>query len=84
MSTPPAILIVGGGPSGLIAALTLRRNVIPIRIIDRREGFHGAIRGTSIQPRTLEVLESLGVLEDVLSISTPPYMMALHGVGKEI
>ena len=38
----------------------------------------------NFQPRTLEVLESLGVLEDVMSISTPPYLMAVHGVGKEI
>ncbi|ETW78092.1 hypothetical protein HETIRDRAFT_325575, partial [Heterobasidion irregulare TC 32-1] len=75
---------VGGGPAGLIAALTLRRNDIPIRIIDRRDAFPEAIRGTSIQPRTLEILESLGVLDDVMSISTPPYMMAVHGVGKEI
>ncbi|KAI0314515.1 FAD/NAD-P-binding domain-containing protein [Amylostereum chailletii] len=84
MVPTPTVLVVGAGPSGLVAALTLRRNGVPVRLIDRRTIYHGAIRGTSIQPRTLELLELLGVLKDVLDISTPPYTMAIHGTGHEV
>ncbi len=37
-----------------------------------------------VQPRTLELLQSLGLLEDVKAISTPPYKMAVHAAGHEI
>lgn len=33
----PTILIVGAGPSGLIAALTLNRFNIPFKIIEKRK-----------------------------------------------
>ncbi len=39
----------GGGPAGLISALTLYANGVPFRIIDRRETFHEGIRGTALQ-----------------------------------
>ncbi|KAF9007718.1 FAD/NAD-P-binding domain-containing protein [Hymenopellis radicata] len=78
------ILIVGGGPAGLISALTLSANGVPFHIIDRRETFHEGIRGTALQPRTLELLQSLGLFEDVKAISTPPYLMAVHAAGREI
>ncbi|KAI0314949.1 FAD/NAD-P-binding domain-containing protein [Amylostereum chailletii] len=80
----PSILIVGSGPAGLITALALQRSGVSIRIIDRKDKPHGGIRGTAIQPRSLETLEALGVLDEVLTISTPPYTMAIHGAGKEI
>ncbi|KAI0065250.1 FAD/NAD-P-binding domain-containing protein [Artomyces pyxidatus] len=83
MSHPP-VLVVGAGPCGLIAAITLRKNGVPVRIIERREGLHGAIRGTAVQPRMLEILESLGLLQDVQAISTPPFTIAVHGIGNEV
>ncbi|KAI0042339.1 hypothetical protein FA95DRAFT_586450 [Auriscalpium vulgare] len=84
MAAHPQVLIVGAGPSGLVSALTLRKNGIPVRVIERRKVPHGAIRGTAIQPRMQEILESLGMLDDVRAISTPPSLMGVHSVGKEI
>ncbi|TBU59346.1 FAD binding domain-containing protein [Dichomitus squalens] len=58
------ILVIGGGPSGLAAALTLAQNGVPVRIIDKVTSFHQASRGSGLQPRTMEVFRFLGVLDD--------------------
>ncbi|TFY50244.1 hypothetical protein EVG20_g11633, partial [Dentipellis fragilis] len=52
MTALSPILVVGSGPAGLIAALTLRKNNVPVRIIERLEQFNAGVRGPGIQPRT--------------------------------
>ena len=54
------VLIVGAGPTGLMAAATLARYGVPFRAIDKRP--QQVIRGHAggIQPRTAEILHSLG------------------------
>lgn len=37
-----------------------------------------------LQPRTLEIFASLGVLDDVLAVSAFTGKMAVHSVGKAI
>ncbi|PIL27606.1 hypothetical protein GSI_10758 [Ganoderma sinense ZZ0214-1] len=59
------ILIIGGGPSGLAAALTLTQNRIPVRIIDKATSYHQQSRGAGLQPRTMEVFRFLGILDDM-------------------
>lgn len=72
MSTQLPVLVVGAGPTGLVSTIALLRNGVPVHIIEKRESFHGGIRGTSLMPRTLEALSTIGVGQDVLDISTPP------------
>ncbi|KAG1812528.1 uncharacterized protein BJ212DRAFT_1483141 [Suillus subaureus] len=64
-STRPPVLVVGAGPAGLVAALTLLQNGIPVRIIDKdlnpRMGQHGA--GPGIWPRSFELFNFLNVPE---------------------
>ncbi|KAG0702989.1 FAD binding domain-containing protein [Suillus ampliporus] len=62
-STHPPVLIVGAGPVGLVAALTLLQNGIPVRIIDRDPSPHIAQRGPVIWPRSLELFKFLDVPE---------------------
>ncbi|KZT07593.1 monooxygenase [Laetiporus sulphureus 93-53] len=66
-----SVLIVGAGPTGLVLALTLAQNGIPIRIIEKDIKYHVGQRGAGIQPRTLEVFKLLGVLPDVLEKGIP-------------
>ncbi|KAI0090685.1 monooxygenase [Irpex rosettiformis] len=69
MATPsgkPSVLIAGAGPSGLILALTLTQNHVPVRILDKETSPRIGQRGAGIQPRTLELFHFLGVLPDVL------------------
>ncbi|MBV8862927.1 MAG: FAD-dependent monooxygenase, partial [Mycobacterium sp.] len=67
------VLIAGSGPTGLTLALDLARRGVRVRIVEKADHFSVGSRGDGIQPRTLEVFEDLGVLDEVLSagISAP-------------
>ncbi|KAG2033494.1 FAD binding domain-containing protein [Suillus americanus] len=62
-STHPPVLVVGAGPAGLVAALTLLQNGIPVRIIDKDPNPRMGQRGPGIMPRTLELFNFLNVQE---------------------
>lgn len=61
------VLIVGSGISGLILACDLLRRNIEFRIIDpsRRPAVWSG--GMVLQPRSLEILDDLGIIEEVLA-----------------
>jgi 2-polyprenyl-6-methoxyphenol hydroxylase-like FAD-dependent oxidoreductase len=65
------VLICGAGATGLTLALDLARRGIAFRIIDRLAAPFPGSRGKSLQPRTLEVFEDLGVLERVMGLGSP-------------
>ncbi|QEV21996.1 FAD-dependent monooxygenase [Streptomyces alboniger] len=69
------VLIVGAGPTGLALACDLARRGVGCRIVDRAPVFPSGSRGKSVQPRTLEVLDDLGVLDEVRAYGGPvlPY-----------
>ena len=61
------VLIVGAGPTGLTLACDLARRGIQFRIIDKAEAFFNGSRGKGLQPRSLEVFDDLGVVNEILS-----------------
>ena len=61
------VLVAGSGPTGLTLALDLARRGVRVRIVEKADRFSVGSRGDGIQPRTLEVFEDLGVLDEVLS-----------------
>ncbi|KAL1747961.1 FAD binding domain-containing protein [Schizophyllum fasciatum] len=69
----PEVLVVGAGPSGLVAALTLLRNGVPVRIIDKADRHRIGQRGAGIMPRSLELFHQIGVAAEVTkrAITTP-------------
>ena len=56
------VLIIGAGPSGLFAAADLARHGVAVRLIEHEVQPHHQARATSIQPGTLEILDSVGLL----------------------
>ncbi|MET7679236.1 FAD-dependent monooxygenase [Streptomyces sp. NPDC005423] len=64
------VLIVGAGPTGLTLACELARRDVSVRIVDALPAPHRHSRGKGLQPRTLEVLEDVGVTERVLAVGT--------------
>jgi 2-polyprenyl-6-methoxyphenol hydroxylase-like FAD-dependent oxidoreductase len=59
-------LVVGAGPSGLFAACELARHGIKVRLVEREVRRHRQARATAIQPGTLEILDSVGLLSPFL------------------
>src|SRR5271163_640558 len=65
-SQETSVLIVGAGTTGLTLACDLARRSIKFRIIDKaREHFIGS-KGKGLQPRSLEVMDDFGIVEQVL------------------
>lgn len=60
------VLIAGAGPIGLTAAIELARHGIALRIIDPLHEPPQYAKAVGVQPRTLEVLEGMGVLRSIM------------------
>jgi 2-polyprenyl-6-methoxyphenol hydroxylase-like FAD-dependent oxidoreductase len=69
MALPSAIdiLIVGAGPVGLALASELRRRGVGHLIVDRQAAGANTSRACVIHARTLEVLEPLGVVPELMA-----------------
>ena len=65
-NTTPEVLIVGAGPTGLVAAIELRRRGIACRIIERRAGPAHTSRAITVHARTMEILDDMGIAERFL------------------
>jgi 2-polyprenyl-6-methoxyphenol hydroxylase-like FAD-dependent oxidoreductase len=68
------VLICGAGAAGLTLAIDLARRNVSFRLIDKASTPFGGSRGKGIQPRSLEVLEDLGVVDRIAAAggSYPP------------
>lgn len=75
-------LIVGAGPAGLTTALALTLRGVAVRIIDRREQREALTKAMTIQPRTLELLESLGVSERLIQAGHKVHALLFSARGK--
>ncbi|KAJ7066712.1 FAD binding domain-containing protein [Mycena amicta] len=71
MPPRPDILVVGAGPSGLVMALSLLRNGVSVRLIDREPTSRLGQRGAGIMPRSLELFHALGISEQILQRAIP-------------
>ena len=60
MSRHP-VLVAGAGPVGCLAALLLARQGVASRLVDRRPSPGTAPRAHAVNPRTLEICDSIGV-----------------------
>jgi len=62
------VLIVGGGPTGLMLANQLGRREIRATIVDRHSGPAQQTRAMAVQARTLEIYSMLGIAERALEL----------------
>src|SRR5579863_5462257 len=72
------VLIVGAGPTGLTLAVDLARRGIPFRLIEASPNPFEGSRGKGIQPRTLEIFDDLGVIDDILAAGAPYPNFRVH------
>ncbi|MEV4145487.1 FAD-dependent oxidoreductase [Amycolatopsis sp. NPDC049691] len=78
MNEPLDVLIAGAGPAGTTLAIDLLRRGLAVRIVDKAPHSFEGSRAKGVQPRTLEVFDDLGVLDDVLAGSNDYPRLGLH------
>jgi 2-polyprenyl-6-methoxyphenol hydroxylase-like FAD-dependent oxidoreductase len=61
------VLVVGAGPTGLTVANELARHGVPPRVIDRAPVPSTTSRALVVQPRTLEIFDDIGVIDQVVA-----------------
>lgn len=60
--------IVGGGPAGVVLALLLARQGIPVKLLELHKDFDREFRGDTIHPSVMEIMEQLGLAEKLLEL----------------
>lgn len=77
-------LIVGAGPTGMTAAIELRRAGLRVRIIDKSDHTAEHSQALVVQARTLEQFQRYGVADEAVQRGRPLTGAHLWSDGKEI
>lgn len=62
----PPIIIVGGGPAGMVAGLLFARAGVPVIILEKHADFLRDFRGDTVHPSTLDLFNDIGLLGELL------------------
>jgi 3-(3-hydroxy-phenyl)propionate hydroxylase len=81
---PPQVLIVGAGPTGLAAAMSLARAGVSLRIIDRALHPVETSRAIGIQARTLELFEQHRIVEPFITMGHRGRAAHLYSNGQTL
>ena len=60
------LIVVGGGPAGVMAGLLFARAGCRVRVLEKHADFFRDFRGDTVHPSTMEILDQLGFLERFL------------------
>ena len=66
-SRSEAVLVVGAGPVGLVMACELARRNVPVRVIDKLTAPTTESRAILLHARSLEMLERIGVVDEIIA-----------------
>jgi 2-polyprenyl-6-methoxyphenol hydroxylase-like FAD-dependent oxidoreductase len=66
MASDLDLIIVGGGPAGMMAGLLFARAGCRVRVLEKHADFFRDFRGDTVHPSTMEILDQLGMLERFL------------------
>src|SRR5688572_30789200 len=66
MTSGPEVIVVGGGPAGMMAAYLLARAGVDVLALEKHADFFRDFRGDTVHPSTMEILDQLGLLERFL------------------
>lgn len=84
MSESTQVLVVGAGPTGLLMAAELAHRDIAVRIIDKAPEPSGLNKALSLQARSLELMEELGLIDEFLAVGHKIYGVNAIAGGKRI
>jgi 2-polyprenyl-6-methoxyphenol hydroxylase-like FAD-dependent oxidoreductase len=77
----PEVLVVGAGPTGLLLAAELQRRGVHCLLVDSHAQPNRWDRATVVHPRSLELFESLGLVDRLIDAGTPQRGAKLHSGG---
>ena len=76
------VLVVGAGPTGLMAATLLQRSGVRVRIVDDRPHASRESRAFVVQARSLEIFAQLGLVDTLLGKGAINSGIQFHVGGK--
>ncbi len=65
------VIVVGAGPTGLVAALLLARRGVAVTVVERRTGVHLLPRAVHLDDESVRILQAAGVADGFAGISRP-------------
>src|SRR3954454_18716861 len=77
--TPCRVVIVGGGPAGMLLAYQLASNGVDVTVLERHPDFDREFRGELLQGSVVEQLEKAGVMRILLDRG-----LALPGIERRM
>jgi 2-polyprenyl-6-methoxyphenol hydroxylase-like FAD-dependent oxidoreductase len=81
-SDQTVVLVVGAGPTGLLLASDLSRRGVPCHVIDAQPVPLHWDRATVVHPRSLQIFESLGLVEQFLTAGCRQRAVKIHSDGE--
>ncbi len=72
------VLVIGGGPTGLMMASELIRYGLNCKVVEKREEATHRSKALAVQPRSMEIFESLGISDRFLNEGLQLSGMNLH------
>ncbi len=78
------VLIVGAGPTGMTAAIELKRAGMDVRIIDKSDHMAQYSQALVVQARTLEQFQRYGLAEETMAHGRKLHEAKFYSDGKQI
>ena len=66
MTSDHDLLVVGGGPAGMMAGMLFARAGCDVLVLEKHADFFRDFRGDTVHPSTMEILDQLGMLKRFL------------------
>ena len=81
-STSVQCVIAGGGPAGMILGLLLARRGVRVQVLESHSDFERDFRGDTIHPATMEMLDSIGLADELLVLENAMVGVQLAALAK--
>ena len=66
MTSDLDLVVVGGGPAGMMAGMLFARAGCRVQVLEKHADFFRDFRGDTVHPSTLELLRELGLIDEFL------------------